>query len=64
MLEKLNRADARFIGVCLALSLVCGIVAWRGFSRAFPEASIDFQVNRQTSRNLAAAALDSRGPTR
>lgn len=61
MRESLRPSDWRFIGICLALCLASGFVAWRGFSRAFPEASIDFQVNRRSSEGLAEAFLDSLG---
>jgi hypothetical protein len=46
MRERLNAADYRFIAICAAL---LGATVWfsaGNFYRAFPEASIDFKVNR------------------
>src|SRR3954469_10272843 len=57
MKDRFHRADYRFLAVCLAL---LGATAWfsvRNFYRAFPEASIDFRVNRAEGQSLAAAFL-------
>jgi len=61
MRERFTRGDAGFVAACLLCALVCGSVAWRGFPRAFPEASIDFQVNRTESAALAGAFLQEQG---
>lgn len=50
---RLNRKDLRFIAVCLALLLGGLIVSVRYFHRAFPEASIDFRLNRPQSQRVA-----------
>ena len=58
--ERLGRADLRFLAICLA---VLALTAWfsvRYFYRAFPEASIDFRVNREQSQELARRFLQSR----
>ena len=58
--ERLGRADLRFLAICLA---VLALTAWfsvRYFYRAFPEASIDFRVNREQSQELARRFLESR----
>jgi membrane protease YdiL (CAAX protease family) len=51
--ERLTRRDALFITVCIALAAVAIVVIARDFSTAFPEASIDFKVDRRTSRPTA-----------
>ena len=57
MKTRLAAGDYRFIAICLAL---LGATVWfsaRNFYRAFPEASIDFQVNRDQALVLAAKFL-------
>ncbi|MDD5087452.1 MAG: hypothetical protein PHI18_01465 [bacterium] len=56
---RLNRKDLRFIVVCLALLLGGLLVSVRYFHRAFPEASIDFRLNRPQSQRVAADFLRS-----
>lgn len=58
MREKLGVRDLRFITICVAIAIGCGIVAWLLFERAFPQASIEFQVNRNESGAVATAFLD------
>ncbi|HME10140.1 MAG TPA: hypothetical protein VKG25_24010, partial [Bryobacteraceae bacterium] len=57
MKEKLHACDYRFILTCLVLF---GAAAWystQNFYRAFPEASIDFRVDRDDARSLAERFL-------
>ncbi|MFN2443722.1 MAG: type II CAAX prenyl endopeptidase Rce1 family protein [Thermoanaerobaculia bacterium] len=55
------RSDARFLALCLIVAAVSiAIIAW-GFDDTFPEASIDFQVDRDGSRELAADFLERIG---
>ncbi len=61
MREGWRADDSRFVLFCVAVAVVCGLEAWRDFGRAFPEASIDFQVNRSTSRPVAEAYLGRLG---
>ena len=59
MNTRLAAADYRFIAICLAL---LGATVWYStgnFYRAFPEASIDFRVNRDQALVLAARFLAS-----
>jgi len=59
--QKFDFADYRFIVICLAL---LGATTWfsaRNFHRAFPEASIDFRVNREAGRAIAGRALAAQG---
>src|SRR5215469_15446596 len=56
-LEKLQAKDYRFIAVCLVLLAATAWYTANNFHRAFPEASIDFRVDRDQGRSLAAAFL-------
>ena len=59
--EKLRGTDWRFIAVCLVLAAVCIAVVARYFSSAFPEASIDFRYDRDSSRAIAVQTLAAQG---
>ncbi len=58
--ETLRPADKRFVVFCIIICAACLFVGIRYFHRAFPEASIDFLVNRETSRPLAERFLQDR----
>lgn len=58
MNERFNRSDFIFLGVCLFLAAISVAVAVRWFDSAFPEASIDFKVNRGESQAIAKKFLD------
>jgi Type II CAAX prenyl endopeptidase Rce1-like len=60
-MEKLDRRDVRFVLFCLAAIAVCVAVSGALFRRAFPEASIEFKVNRNQARVLAEKFLEGRG---
>src|SRR3954466_1621227 len=57
MNDRFNRADYRFLAVCVALLAGTAWFSVRNFYRAFPEASIDFRVNRADGQSLAGAFL-------
>jgi Type II CAAX prenyl endopeptidase Rce1-like len=59
--ERFDAGDRKFILVTLAVAVVCGAIALRYFGRAFPEASIQFAVNRSTSRQVAVDYLAELG---
>jgi hypothetical protein len=59
--ERLQRADYRFIGVCLALLAASTWFSVRYFYLAFPEASIDFRTGRAEAKSLAERFLRGRG---
>ncbi|MGH9363829.1 MAG: hypothetical protein ACRD1B_00995 [Thermoanaerobaculia bacterium] len=59
-MERLERRDARFILICLAVILAGAAVTGVLFRRAFPEASIEFRVGRQEARALAEKFLAER----
>ena len=60
-MEKLNSKDFRFVLMCLATIAVGALITIPLFHRAFPEASIEFHVNREQARPLAEKILASRG---
>lgn len=60
MKERLQAADYRFILICLALAGTATWYSTKNFYRAFPEASIDFRVNRSEGRALAEQFLAAR----
>ena len=62
---RLTRRDWLFIAVCAAIAVASALVIARWFTAAFPEASIDFRYDRDSSRGVAnallrAQALDTR----
>jgi len=61
MPERLQRADFRFLAVCLLLLALTVWFSARYFYHAFPEASIDFRVTRDQSRTLGEQFLASQG---
>lgn len=56
-----GRSDVRFVALCLAVLVVGGGIGLWGFPRAFPEASIDFQVTREQAVAVAEKELIARG---
>ena len=61
MKERLRTSDYRFIAVCLVLFAGAAWYSVRNFYRAFPEASIDFRVNRDDAQVLAGRFLAGQG---
>src|SRR5689334_21169764 len=61
MRDRLRPSDYRFISICLLLLAGSIVFAVRFFQRAFPEASIDFRVNRDGARRIAERFLAARG---
>jgi membrane protease YdiL (CAAX protease family) len=59
MKERFQASDYRFIAICLALAAAATWYSARNFYRAFPEASIDFRVNRDDGRTLAERFLQN-----
>jgi Type II CAAX prenyl endopeptidase Rce1-like len=60
-MEKLDRKDLRFVLACLLVIVAGAAITAALFRRAFPEASIEFKVNRGEARRLAEAFLRGRG---
>ncbi len=57
MKEKLHASDYRFILTCLVLFGAATWYSTQNFYRAFPEASIDFRVDRDSGLSLAERFL-------
>ena len=49
-MEKLDRRDVRLLIACIAVVVIGGAITALLFKRAFPEASIEFRVNRSQAR--------------
>ena len=60
-MERFARGDRRLVAVCVAVIAVGTAIGATLFSRAFPEASIDFRVTREEARRVAETALAARG---
>jgi hypothetical protein len=58
MRDRLEPSDYRFIAICLLLLAATTWFSVRNFYRAFPEASIDFRVNRDQAESLALQFLN------
>jgi len=58
-LEKLTSKDFRLIGACVLVALVSFWVTTRFFFQVFPEASIQFKVNRDSSLPIAEDFLNA-----
>ncbi len=58
---RFDRRDRLFIAACLAVIALGAAVGRAGFSRAFPEASIDFKVTRVEAVARGEAVLKARG---
>ena len=60
-LERLAPKDYRFIAICILLLAGTAWYTSGNFYRAFPEASIDFHVNRDDARGIAQGFLLAQG---
>ncbi len=60
-IERLSRADRGLIAVCVTVIVLGTAIGTTLFSKAFPEASIDFRVTREEARRVAERALTARG---
>jgi membrane protease YdiL (CAAX protease family) len=61
MKERFTAPDYRFLAICAVLLAGATWFSVRNFYRAFPEASIDFRVNRAQGETIASQFLTSRG---
>ncbi len=62
-MERFSTREKTIVAVALALAVAGGVFAWSNFSRAFPEAKLDFEVNRTSSRPVARGFLSLHAPT-
>ncbi len=60
-MERFDRKDLRFVLICLAVMVGGAAITLALFRRAFPEASIEFRVNRDEARVVAEKFLRGRG---
>ncbi|PYQ61714.1 MAG: hypothetical protein DMF58_03915 [Acidobacteria bacterium] len=59
MIERFTRRDWILIAVCIGVVAVSLFVVFNWFFAAFPEASIDFRYDRDSSLTLARRILDA-----
>ena len=59
--QRLSQDDWITIAACVALVLASVAIIVRYFDAAFPQASIEFKVDRNTSRPIAERLLHARG---
>ena len=60
-MTRFTRRDLIFLAVCAAVTIASLFVITRYFGAAFPEASIDFRYDRESSRALAVNVLRAQG---
>ena len=56
-MTRLSRRDWVLIAICIGVIAACSTIIARYFHSAFPEASIDFKVDRNSSRPIAEKLL-------
>jgi membrane protease YdiL (CAAX protease family) len=56
-MQRLSPKDWTLIAICFAIAAGCVAIVARYFQTAFPEASIDFRVDRNSSRPIAEKLL-------
>lgn len=56
-MTRLSRRDLAFIAICVAFAAVSVVIIARYYHAAFPEASIDFKFDRNSSRGIAEEFL-------
>lgn len=61
MTEKLNTNDYRLIAICILVSMGSLFIVQNYFRAAFPDASIEFKITKQESRQKAEQFLRNRG---
>jgi hypothetical protein len=61
-MSHFTRGEKLFLLGAVVLAVAAGVFAWANFTRAFPEASLTFTVNRATSQPVAEAFLRQNAP--
>ncbi len=61
-MERFSRREAVLIGGFVMAAAAAGVFAWKNFTRAFPEASLTFTVNRSSSQPLGETFLRDHAP--
>jgi len=57
-MERFNRQDYRYIIICLLLLVISIWFSRQNFSRAYPEASIDFKITGDGAKRIATSFLE------
>ena len=60
-MDGLGKKDWRLLLVCAAVIAASGVTTAKLFRKAFPEAAIEFRVNRDGARRIAETFLKERG---
>jgi membrane protease YdiL (CAAX protease family) len=61
-MERFTRGERTVLAAVVALAVAAGVFVWANFTRAFPEASLEFEVNRSTSRPVGEEFLRRHAP--
>lgn len=61
-MERLTRNERMLLAAAVAIAVGAGVFAWMNFTRAFPEASLEFAVNRSSSLPVAKRFLAEHAP--
>lgn len=61
-MERFTRRELTVIAVFVALAIAAGGFVWVNFSRAFPEAHLQFKVDRRSSEQVAERFLTNHAP--
>ncbi|HJT18135.1 MAG TPA: hypothetical protein VJ853_12135, partial [Thermoanaerobaculia bacterium] len=59
MIERFNQRDRILIAVCIAIAAASLFVIYNWFYSAFPEASIEFKYDRDSSLPIAQRVIDA-----
>jgi hypothetical protein len=60
-MDRLEKKDWRLLLVCVAVIAASAVTTAKLFRKAFPEAAIEFRVNRDGARRIAESFLKDRG---
>ena len=61
-MERFTRRELVVVGLFLVAAAGAAVFAWANFTRAFPEASLTFAVNRSSSRPVGETFLRQHAP--
>jgi len=61
-MERFTRSEKAILAAAVVLAAAAAVFVWTNFMRAFPEASLEFKVNRSTSQPVAESFLKQHVP--
>ncbi|MFH1177538.1 MAG: lysostaphin resistance A-like protein, partial [Acidobacteriota bacterium] len=61
-MDNFTRGERIILSAAVVLAAAAGVFAWTNFSRAFPEAHLEFTVNRSTSTPVAERWVKEHAP--